>query len=183
LVADPLDGTTNFAHGFFVFSISIGLVEEGKIIAGVVHAPALNETYTALYGQGAMLNKKHIHVSTTAKLSESLLSTGFPYDIKTARFNNLEQFSAFAKAAQGVRRVGSASLDLCFTAAGRFDGFWEFGLKPWDMAAGALIVSEAGGLATDTAGVPLDLNSGRILATNGLIHNEMIEIIQKTMRE
>lgn len=176
-VIDPLDGTTNYAHGYPVFSVSIGLEISGKIEWGVVFDPSRNEMYTARRGSGACCNGEPIAVSKVATLEASLLATGFPYDIHTSR-TNLDNFSAFAVRAQGIRRAGSAALDLCYVAAGRFDGFWELKLKPWDCAAGSLIVAEAGGKVTDFHGGPASIYEGAILASNGVIHREMLEVFE-----
>lgn len=182
---DPLDGTTNFVHGLPLYSISIALFKtnssdfdylNGNLIAGIVYAPALNEIFHAEKGKGAFLNGKKIHVSKTKTVRNSLLVTGFPYNNKKI---NLPYFALMLDKSQAVRRLGSAAIDLCWTAAGRFDGYWEFGLKPWDIAAGALIVKEAGGLVTDTSGNLLDLFGADILATNKNIHKEIIKDFRK----
>jgi myo-inositol-1(or 4)-monophosphatase len=172
-IVDPLDGTTNYAHGFPVFSVSIAVSLHGDTLCGVVHNPMSEETFTAIKNEGASLNGHPITVSSTDKLDKSLLGTGFPYNIRETADNNLEHFSRLAVTAQGIRRCGSAALDLCFVACGRFDGFWELGLKPWDVAAGILIVKEAGGTVTDFEHNPVTLDGSRILASNGLIHSEI----------
>ncbi|MGQ9618787.1 MAG: inositol monophosphatase family protein, partial [Candidatus Aminicenantia bacterium] len=174
-VIDPLDGTTNFAHGLPIFSISIAVEYEGKIFAGVVYNPFLNELFWAEIENGAFLGKRRIRVSRTKALNRSLLATGFPYDIREDSNNNLDNFSKFALRAQAIRRMGSAAIDLCYVACGRFDGFWELKLFPWDVAAGILIVEEAGGEVSDFKGKSIDLYSKEIVASNGLIHDEMIE--------
>ncbi len=186
---DPLDGTTNFVHGLPLYSVSIALFKtnsskssknfdylNGNLVAGIVYAPALNEIFYAEEGKGAFLNGKKIHVSKTKTVKDSLLVTGFPYNDKKI---NLPYFALMLSKSQAVRRLGSAALDLCYTAAGRFDGYWEFGLKPWDIAAGALIIKEAGGLVTDTSGNLLDLFGADILATNKNIHKEMVKDFEK----
>ncbi|MEK7547986.1 MAG: inositol monophosphatase family protein [Patescibacteria group bacterium] len=174
---DPLDGTTNFVHGLPFYSVSIALFKtNGNLVAGIVYAPALNEIFYAEEGKGAFLNGKKIHVSKTKTVKDSLLVTGFPYNDKKI---NLPYFALMLSKSQAVRRLGSAALDLCYTAAGRFDGYWEFGLKPWDIAAGALIIKEAGGLVTDTSGNLLDLFGADILATNKNIHKEMVKDFEK----
>lgn len=177
-VVDPLDGTTNFAHGLPIFCVSIALTFKGEVVAGVVFDPTRNEMFTAGQGLGAFLNGQRIKVSSTAELDKSLLATGFPYDVRTSPNNNLEHFSRFAVRAQAVRRCGSAALDLCYVACGRFDGFWEMKLKPWDLAAGSLMVKEAGGVTTDFQGEPFSLRSSDIVASNGLIHKEMLDVLR-----
>jgi myo-inositol-1(or 4)-monophosphatase len=172
---DPLDGTTNFAHGFPVFAVSIGLLEDGEPLVGAVLNPVANELFTAARGQGAQLNHKRIHVSEIASLSKSLLSTGFPAHKRMSN-PNIHYYWEFTLRSHGVRRAGSAALDLCSVAAGRFDGFWEFGLKSWDTAAGILIVREAGGSVTDFAGRPYHVGDVELFASNGIIHQEMLAI-------
>lgn len=177
-IIDPLDGTTNYAHGFPVFAISAALQFNDEIIVAVVRNPILNELFVAEKGKGAFLNGKRIRVSQVDKLSTSLLATGFPYDIRTSKKDNLNYFSVFSKKAQAVRRAGSAVLDLCYVACGRFDGFWEMKLGPWDMAAGILMVEEAGGMVSDFHGNRCSIFKGEIVASNGLIHHELIETIR-----
>jgi myo-inositol-1(or 4)-monophosphatase len=169
---DPLDGTTNFAHGYPCFAVSLGLLQHGEPIAGVVFNPVHNELFSAARGEGAFLNGKPIHVSIVERLSESLLSTGFPVQQRAAN-RNIYHYWHFTLNSHGVRRDGAAALDLCYVACGRFDGFWEFGLKSWDTAAGMLLVSEAGGRVSDFAGQPFHPGGPEILATNGRIHHEM----------
>lgn len=176
-IVDPLDGTTNFAHGLPIFCVSIALTLKSEIIAGVVYDPTREEMFIAGRGMGAFLNDRPIKVSNTPELDKSLLATGFPYDVRTSTNNNLDHFSRFAVRAQAVRRCGSAALDLCYVACGRFDGFWEMKLKPWDLAAGSLIVEEAGGLNTDFSGNPFNIHCSDIVASNGLIHKEMLDVI------
>ncbi len=178
-IIDPLDGTTNYAHGYPCFSVSIALEFENEIITGVVYDPMRDELFSAQKGKGARLNGKKIAVSGIDTLLKSLLSTGFPYDRKVSEKNNMEYFHRLLMASQEVRRDGSAALDLCSVAAGRFDGFWELKLKPWDVAAGSLIVREAGGMVTDLAGRSFDLHAEEILASNGRIHAAMVEELQK----
>ncbi|MDP2862565.1 MAG: inositol monophosphatase family protein [Desulfobacterales bacterium] len=177
-IIDPLDGTTNFAHNLGFFAVSIAFAVKGNIAAGIVLNPVTGELFTATDGEGAQLNGLPIHVSKTAMLSESLLVTGFPYDFKDIIRNIEIRFFNCLQASQGVRRLGSAALDLCFTAAGRFEGFWEENLKPWDTAAGFIIAREAGALVTDFSGNPFDINKKEILATNGMIHREMIKLLE-----
>jgi myo-inositol-1(or 4)-monophosphatase len=184
-VIDPLDGTTNYAHGLPIYCVSIALEENEKIILGVVYNPNLDELFVAERGKGAFLScgktKRRISVSQTRKLSKSLLATGFPYDIRTSKINNLDHFANFYKKAQAVRRGGSAALDLCYLAIGRFDGFWELKLSPWDIAAGSLLVEEAGGEVTDFSGGPFNIYLKEILATNGKIHKQMIEVLKLSL--
>jgi len=184
-VIDPLDGTTNYAHGLPIYCVSIGLEENGKIILGVVYNPNLDELFVAEKGKGAFLCcskiKRRISVSQSTQLSKSLLATGFPYDIRTSKINNLDHFANFYKKAQAVRRGGSAALDLCYLAMGRFDGFWELKLSPWDTAAGSLLVEEAGGKVTDFLGGPFNIYLKEILASNGKIHQQMIEVLKLSL--
>ena len=176
-IVDPLDGTTNYAHGYPVFCVSIAFEAEGQVILGVVYNPVLEETFLAEKGRGATLNGRPIHVSGTERLERSLLATGFPYDIRRTRDNNLNHFCNFALKAQAIRRAGSAALDLCYVGCGRFDGYWELRLKPWDVAAGSLIVEEAGGMVTAFDGGPFTIYSDNIVASNGRIHREMIQVL------
>ncbi len=177
-IIDPLDGTTNFAHNLGFFAVSIAFAVKGNIVAGTVLNPVTGELFTAAEGEGAQLNGLPIHVSKTATLLDSLLVTGFPYDFKDILRNIKDRFFNCLQASQGVRRLGSASLDLCYTAAGRFEGFWEENLKPWDTAAGLIIAREAGALVTDFSGNQFDVNKKEILATNGMIHQEMIKLLE-----
>jgi myo-inositol-1(or 4)-monophosphatase len=154
----------------------------GELRLGVVYDPNLDELFTAEKGNGAYLNNRRLHVSPVRRLGESLLVTGFPYDIKTKTDGLLEHFENFLKEAQAVRRLGSAALDLCYVAAGRFDGYWENFLNPWDMAAGVLMVQEAGGKITDLRGFPTTIYNRPILATNGLIHEQMVEVLRRGMK-
>ncbi len=179
-IVDPLDGTTNYAHGYPVFSVSIGLEVNGIIEWGIVYNPNLAEVFIARRGHGAFLNDSPIHVSGTASLGSSLLATGFPYDIRTSKENNLDYFHEMALRAQGIRRAGSAALDLCYLAAGRFDGFWELKLNPWDCAAGYLMVREAGGTVTNLRGGFGSVYDRECLATNSLIHGEMLAVLRET---
>jgi myo-inositol-1(or 4)-monophosphatase len=175
---DPLDGTTNYVHGFPVFSVSIALVSRKVgILVGVVYNPNLEEIFYATCTGGAYRNGRRIRVSTTTRLSNALLATGFPYDLRHTRENNLNYFNAFVYKARAIRRAGSAALDLCYTACGIFDGFWEIKLSPWDMAAGVLIATQAGAKVTNLAGKRLDLHEGDIVASNGLIHRQMLRVI------
>jgi myo-inositol-1(or 4)-monophosphatase len=169
---DPLDGTTNFAHSYPCFAVSIALFEGGKPLVGVVLNPIANELFTAVREKGAYLGGKRIHVSPVAKLATSLVATGFPAH-QRANNRNIYYYWDFTLRSHGVRRDGSAALDLCSVACGRFEGFWEFGLNSWDTAAGMLMVQEAGGTVTDLEGGPYQLGGRSILATNGLVHDEM----------
>jgi myo-inositol-1(or 4)-monophosphatase len=178
---DPLDGTTNFAHGFPVFSVSLGLEHQNRMIAGVVYDPTRDELFAAEQGSGAYLNQERIRVSKTANLAECLVATGFPSH-KRHKNPNIYFYHQITLRTHGVRRAGSAALDLCCVACGRFDGFWEFNLNPWDTAAGVLIVEEAGGKVTDFHGGTFQLNSRETLATNGPVHapllNEFAQIFE-----
>ncbi|UCF30794.1 MAG: inositol monophosphatase [bacterium] len=176
-VIDPLDGTTNYAHRFPVFSVSIALTAGEEVLCGVVHNPMSEETFTSVKGGGASLNGHAIGVSKVDTLNRSLLATGFPYNIRETLETNLNHFNNMVLQAQGIRRCGSAALDLCYVACGRVDGFWELGLNPWDIAAGTLIVREAGGMVTDFSGKPLVLDGSEVLASNGVIHNEMTAVL------
>ena len=177
-VVDPLDGTNNFAHGFWAYAVSIALLENDELVVGVVHAPEMNQTFAAVKGHGATLNGQPLHVSATAVLANAVCATGFPYARRTLSRNNLAEFQRVIMAVQGMRRVGSAALDLCWTAAGRFDGYWELHLKPWDVAAGILICREAGGRVTNLEGGAVDLEQPHIVATNGLIHDELLALLR-----
>ena len=178
-IIDPLDGTTNFAHGLAIFSVSIALEIDGQVQLGLVYDPAGQELFSAERGGGARLNGERIQVSDRGDLVDGLLCTGFPYSIRERRLRQVEVFAAFLGRARAVRRLGSAALDLCYVAAGRLDGFWEEQLHAWDMAAGALIVREAGGRASDYDDGPLDLDAGgQIVASNGALHQRMLEIIR-----
>jgi myo-inositol-1(or 4)-monophosphatase len=172
---DPLDGTTNFAHGYPCFAVSIALSQAGRGLAGVVFNPIYNELYTAARGEGAHLNGRKLQVSGVKTLATSLLCTGFPTHKRHSN-PNIHYYWDFTLRSHGVRRDGSAALDLACVAGGRFDGFWEFGLNKWDTAAGALLVEEAGGKVTDFSGEPYQLGAPTILATNGLIHEEMRDV-------
>jgi myo-inositol-1(or 4)-monophosphatase len=178
-IIDPLDGTTNFLHGVPIFCVSIGIERMGELIAGVVYDPNMEELFTVEKGSGAFLNGKRLRVSTTDRLIESLLVTGFPYNITENPGNVVEHFVNLLMSARGVRRLGSAALDLCYVAAGRFDGYWEVTLNPWDMAAGALLVAEAGGMLTNMRGAPLDIHRKEIVASNGLIHQSLLDVFAR----
>jgi myo-inositol-1(or 4)-monophosphatase len=177
-IIDPLDGTTNYAHGYPCFSVSIALEHDGDIILGVVYDPMREELFAAQKGQGASLNGKTIRVSVIDTLIKGLLATGFPYDRKVSEKNNLDYFHELLMASQEVRRDGSAALDLCYVASGRFDGFWELKLKPWDVAAGSLIVREAGGTVSDFSGTRFSIHDNEILASNGRLHEQIGELLR-----
>ena len=178
-IIDPLDGTTNYAHGYPCFSVSVALERSGVVILGIVYDPMRNELFTAVKGNGAYLNDERVRVSTTEQLIQSLLSTGFPYDRTVSKDNNLNYFSALIMASQEIRRDGSAALDLCAVAAGRFDGFWELKLNPWDVAAGSIIVEEAGGTVTNLSGEAFSVYDKAILASNGKIHRHMVDVLKR----
>jgi myo-inositol-1(or 4)-monophosphatase len=177
---DPLDGTTNFAHGFPVYCVTLGLACRGEMIAGVVYDPTREEFFAAERGSGAYLNDQRISVSKTPTLSESLLGTGFP-PFASNHDLNLQFFFKLTHLSHGIRRAGSAALDLCSVAVGRFEGFWELKLNPWDKAAGALIVMEAGGRVTDLAGSPFSLERDEIAASNGLVHDSMLRAFREAL--
>ncbi|TVQ45327.1 MAG: inositol monophosphatase [Gloeocapsa sp. DLM2.Bin57] len=177
---DPLDGTTNYAHGYPIAAVSIGLLIAGIPRVGVVYNPFRNELFRAATGLGATCNRRSIKVSNIAKLEQSLLVTGFAYDRRETQDNNYREFCHLTHLTQGVRRSGSAALDLTDVAAGRIDGYWERGIKPWDIAAGIVILEEAGGKITAYDQTPLNMVSGRILATNGKIHNSLSQALKET---
>jgi myo-inositol-1(or 4)-monophosphatase len=179
---DPLDGTTNYAHGYPVAAVSIGLMVDGKPQVGVVYNPFRNQLLRAATGYGATCNRRPIQVSQTAQLPDTLLVTGFAYDRRETTDNNYAEFCYLTHLTQGVRRSGSASIDLTDVACGRLDGYWERGLSPWDITAGIVILQEAGGKVTAYDGSPININSGRILATNGLIHDSLSQALAETPR-
>ncbi len=178
-IIDPLDGTTNFLHGVPIFSVTIAIEHRGEIVAGVVYDPNRDELFTAEKGSGALLNGVKLHVSGASRLIDSLLITGFPYDIAANPDHAVEHFTNFLMEAGGIRRLGSAAMDLSYVAAGRFDGFWEVNLNPWDMAAGVLLIREAGGRVTDFFGAPSTVYRKQVLASNGMIHDAMVGILRK----
>lgn len=183
LWADPLDGTTNFVHGHPFFAVSIGLAEGPTLLAAAVVAPALGLEWHGALGHGAFRNGLPCRVSETASLGRSLLATGFPYDNATNPLNNFAEFAALTRRSRGVRRCGAAALDLCLTADGTFDGYWERFLKPWDLAAGALLVSEAGGRTTDLDGGECDFRDGWLVASNGRVHDELVAALGEVRRD
>jgi myo-inositol-1(or 4)-monophosphatase len=178
---DPLDGTANYAHSFPHFAVSIALAHESQVIVGIVYDPLRDETFCASRGNGAILNGRPIRVSQAPTLDQSLILTGFPYDRRTRSEFYLRFYQAFMVRTQGVRRCGSAALDLCYVACGRADGFWEWRLHPWDTAAGSLIVEEAGGKMSNFAGGLFDVTGEQTLASNGLVHQEMVEVLQQVL--
>jgi len=177
-IIDPLDGTTNYAHGLPAFTVSIAFAFEGELIFGSVLNPVIEELFCGMRGRGASLNGRPIRVSTTQTLSDSLLVTGFPYDLQPVIHPMMKRFERCLMAAQGVRRLGSAALDLCYVACGRFEGFWEQNLAPWDTAAGVVIAEEAGASVSDFSNGPYAIEKKEILATNGVIHEELIPLLR-----
>ena len=178
-VFDPLDGTTNYAHGLPIYCSSLGLEIDGRAAVAAVYDPTRRELFTAERGEGAYLNGRALRVSGNATLIDSLLVTGFPYNVHEERGDLVELFGWFIGRARAVRRLGSAALDLCYIAAGRFEGFWEQHLEPWDVAAGALIVEEAGGRVTGMDGGPFDAAASHLVASNGHVHDEMLAVIRE----
>jgi len=176
-IIDPLDGTTNYAHGYPCFSVSIGVEHDGVLELGVVYDPMRKEMFAAERGQGTTLNDRRVRVSDVEELSSAMLCTGFPYNVRE-RPDFAREFARFTMIAQAVRRDGSAAIDLAYVACGRFDGFWEEGLNPWDIAAGVLMINEAGGRVTNYDGSPLNIYKPPICASNGLIHNEMLAVLR-----
>jgi myo-inositol-1(or 4)-monophosphatase len=180
-ILDPVDGTTNFAHGLAIFCVSIALEVEGRVEVGVVYDPTSDELFTAERGEGARLNGVLLEVAPSpAALVDALLATGFPYTVREERRRQVDLFAAFLDEAQAIRRLGSAALDLCYVAAGRFDAYWEERIHPWDVAAGALIVQEAGGVVTGMDGGPFDVFAGHMVASNGPLHAPILEVIRRT---
>jgi len=178
-VIDPLDGTMNYAHGYPRFCVSIGAQCGGVPTLGVVYDPLLDELFSALRGAGATLNERPLRVSSEDDLGRALLSTGFAYDVHRSEEDNLDHFARFVKSARGIRRDGSAALDLCYVAAGRFEGFWELKLQPWDVAAGSLIVEEAGGRVSDFSGAASTGSGREIVASNGHVHDAMLALLRR----
>jgi myo-inositol-1(or 4)-monophosphatase len=178
-VFDPLDGTTNYAHGLPIYCSSLGLEIDGRTEVGAVYDPTRRELYTAVRGGGARLNDRRLAVSDAATLIDGLIVTGFPYDVHQKAGDLVAMFGEFLGHARAVRRLGSAALDLCYVAAGRFEGFWEQHLKPWDVSAGALIVEEAGGRVTGMDGSSFDTAAGHLIASNGRVHDEMLTVIRE----
>jgi myo-inositol-1(or 4)-monophosphatase len=178
-IIDPLDGTTNFAHSYPFFSVSIGFEQAGSILCGAVYDPCRDELFSAARGLGSFMNGRRLRVSDVDRLAAGLILTGFPYGVRDKMKTVMGQFEAFMFESQGVRRGGSAALDLCYTAIGRCDGFWEMDLHPWDTAAGLVILEEAGGRVTDFAGKPFSIYGKQIVASNRKIHDEMIAVLSK----
>jgi myo-inositol-1(or 4)-monophosphatase len=178
-IIDPVDGTTNFAHGLAIFCVSIALEVDGRVDLGVVYDPTAGELFTAERGEGAYLNGMRLGVTTCDTLVDALLCTGFPYSVREERRRQVHLFAEFLEESQAVRRLGSAALDLCYVAAGRFDGFWEERIHPWDIAAGAVIVEEAGGRVTGMDGSPFDPFAGHLVASNGQVHEPMLGLIRR----
>src|SRR5689334_9751626 len=182
-IFDPIDGTTNYAHGLPIFCSSLGLEIDGRVDVAAVFDPSRQELFTAERGEGAYLNGRQLSVSTTETLIDALLVTGFPYDMHQQTGDLIELFGRFMGRARAVRRLGSAALDLCYVGAGRFESFWEQHLKPWDVAAGSLIVEEAGGRITGMDGGPFDPAAAHLIASNGHVHGEMVETIAAFLAE
>ena len=180
-IIDPLDGTVNYSHGLPTFAVSIGIYEKRKPLIGVVHAPILGETFVAERGKGAFCNGKRLRVSRQADPLHSVLSSGFAYHARQDG-ENMREWMHVIRRYQAIRRMGSAALDLCFTAAGRFDAFWEYGLKPWDVAAAGLIVTEAGGKITNIEGKPYDMWKPGIVASNGKLHSGLVSTLKKALK-
>jgi myo-inositol-1(or 4)-monophosphatase len=178
-IIDPLDGTTNFTHGLPIYCVSIGLERKGEVIAGAIYDPNLDEMFSAEKGRGAFLNGRRLRVSQTPSLNQSLLVSGFPYNVSENPDNCLEHFVNFVIECQGVRRMGSAAIDLAYVAAGRYDGFWEVHLNAWDMAAGVILIREAFGKITGFDGDEINIYGKKVVASNGLIHDEMIGLLKK----
>ncbi|OGD71902.1 MAG: hypothetical protein A2Y64_01540 [Candidatus Coatesbacteria bacterium RBG_13_66_14] len=176
-LVDPLDGTTNYAHGLPIYAVSIGLLVEGVPALGVVYDPSRDELFHGGVGLGAYLNDRPVRVSAEADLERSILATGFPYDLRVSVDNNLAHFTRFSYATQAIRRLGSAALDLCYVACGRLDGFWELKLHPWDTAAAAAFIPEAGGRVSDYAGGPFDVFGRQAVASNGALHEPILRVI------
>lgn len=174
---DPLDGTTNYAQRMPVFCVAMGLVSGKTPIAGIVYDPMRGEMFTAVRGAGAFLGEHDLHIAPTAELGDAVLATGFPYDIRDSELDNLDHFARFAKKARAIRRMGSAAMDLAWTAMGRFDGFWEMKLAPWDCIAGALMCMEAGAVVTDYSGNTFDPLKGQVIAANPVLHPQILEIV------
>ena len=181
-IIDPLDGTTNYAHGLPAYAVSIALEAAGRVELGVIYDPSHDELYVAERGGGAFCNDTRLAVSSRDTLDTSLLTTGFPYDIRVNPDNNLREYAVFATRSRAVRRFGSAVIDLAWVACGRYDGFWELRLGPWDVAAGGLLVEEAGGRVTSITGGPIDIDKPTLVASNGRIHDAMLAILEEIRR-
>ncbi len=179
-IFDPLDGTTNYAHGLPIYCSSLGLEVHGEVVVAAIYDPSRQELFTAEKGEGAWMNGERLRVSATDRLIDSLLVTGFPYDVRLRRDELVAVFAAFLTEARAVRRLGSAAVDLCYVAAGRFDGFWDQHLKPWDVAAGALIVTEAGGRMSRMDGASFRVDAGSLVASNGVLHDELLRVVRES---
>lgn len=177
-VVDPLDGTTNYSRGFPYFCVSVALARAGRVIVAAVYQPLLDELFTAIRGKGAFLNGRRLRVSEQARLDQAFLATGFPYDIRRGRRTNIDHFTNLVTRCLAIRRAGAAALDLAYVAAGRFDGFWELKLRPWDIAAASLLIEEAGGRVTGLAGRPWRLPVRDIIASNGRVHAELLAVLR-----
>lgn len=180
-IIDPLDGTVNYSHGLPTFAVSIGIYHQGRPLIGVIHAPALGETFVAEKGKGAFCNGRRLRVSRQTDPLKSVLSSGFAYKARVDG-ENMREWMHMIRNFQAIRRMGSAALDLAFTAAGRFDAFWEYGLKPWDVAAGGLMITEAGGTLSNIAGKPYDMWKPGIVASNGRLHGKMVATLKKALK-
>ncbi len=177
-IIDPLDGTTNYAHAYPCFCASIGLEHEGKMLLGVVYEPIMEQLFVGVRGHGATLNRKKIFPSKISSLNRALLSTGFSYNLRVEKNNNLDHFKNFLMHSQAIRRDGAAAIDICYVACGRFDGFWEIDLWPWDTSAASLILEEAGGKISMFDGSPYTNYDKEIVASNGIIHEEMVKVLK-----
>lgn len=182
-IVDPLDGTTNYAHGLPLFATSIALERDGELLVGVIHFPVLNETYTAVRGRGAWRNGEPLRVSDETSLENALLVTGFPHDVSPGMPDNLDHIKNLLPRSRGMRTLGTAATDLVYVAAGVFDAYWDLDNAPWDVAAGVLLVQEAGGKVTDMDGGPLDLMKPRLLASNGYLHDELLAVFREGRME
>jgi myo-inositol-1(or 4)-monophosphatase len=180
-IIDPLDGTVNYSHGLPIFAVSIGIYHKGKPLVGVVHAPALRETFVAEQGKGAFCSGRRIHVSKTRDPLRSVLASGFAYQARESG-ENMREWMHAVRNFQAIRRMGSAALDLCYTAAGRFDAFWEYGLKPWDVAAAGLILTESGGKISNLQGLPYDMWKPGILGSNGRLHTKLLPVLARALK-
>ncbi len=181
-IIDPIDGTTNYVHGLALFCVSIALEIDGQLVVGVIYDPMADELFTAERGEGARLNGRRIHVTDTAELGDALLCTGFPYSVREKPGHLIYGFAEFMRQSRAVRRLGSAALDLCYTACGRFDAFYEESLQAWDIAAGALLVEEAGGRVTGTRGEPFTAHAGHVVASNGHLHGVVLSTLDTVRR-
>jgi myo-inositol-1(or 4)-monophosphatase len=182
-IIDPIDGTTNYVHGLALFCVSIALEIDGRLMLGVVYDPMADELFTAERGEGARLNGRRIHVTGTAEIGDALICTGFPYSVREKPGHLIAGFAEFMRQSRAVRRLGSAALDLCYTAAGRFDAFYEESLRAWDIAAGVVLVEEAGGRVTGTRGEPVTPHAGHVVASNGHLHETVLSTLDTVRRQ